>query len=121
MISYCYFRLGNYQKAYESARGGLHYGFNLELTVNRGLAAAGLGRSEEAVDLLRTAAETGIRHDEVIYCQARMYSLLHDVNNAILYLKEAIKENKKNKEEARTEKDFEVISSTAEFKELILT
>lgn len=118
-ISFCFQKLKDYARAYDKARIGLSLGFQLELAVNKGLAAAGLNKREEAEELLNLAAETGVRNDEVVYCQARMYSLLKDYGNTLKYLKMAIDKNKKFIEDAKKEDDFDFVAKMEDFKLLV--
>jgi tetratricopeptide (TPR) repeat protein len=118
-ISFCYHKLRDFQKAYETSRIGLHCGATIELLVNKGLAAAGLGNRDEAIELLNDAEEIGVRNNEVIYCKARAYSLLKDYNNALKFLNKAIQKDKKWADEAKQDTDFDFIKNTVEFKTLI--
>ena len=119
-ISFCYHKLKNFAKAYDKARIGLSFGFRLELLVNKGLAAAGLGMRKEALESLDLALETGVRKAEVVYCYARAFSLLKDYDNTFKYLRMAVNEDKKIAEMAKEEDDFNFISNTEEFRNTLL-
>jgi len=118
-ISYAYYRLRNFTQAYKEASIGLNIGYSTELAVNKGLAAAGLGKSEEAIELLHSALAIGWRNDDVLYCQAKMYGLLKYKDKCLEALKQAVGRNKKFIEEAKNEPDFSFVSSTPEFIEII--
>lgn len=118
-ISFAYHKKGDFLNAYKIASRGLSTGYHLELAVNKGLAAAALGKREEALELLESAYEIGGKISEVIYCKARVHALLQDSVDALSFLKKAIELDEKFKKDALSENDFVFLKDNEEFKQII--
>lgn len=118
-ISYSYYRLRDFEKAYTEASIGLSIGYSVELAVNKGLAAAGLGKNQEAIDLINSALAIEWRKDEVLYCQAKIYGLLGLKDKCFSTLRHVIEIDKKYIDMAKNEQDFSSVSSATEFLEII--
>jgi len=115
-----YFKLEKYDEALAD------YNRSLELRpdhpdtlTNRGLAYAKLERYDEALADFNRSLELRPDDSGTLYNLACLFSLWGKTDDALTYLEKAIDKDKKYREKAKTDKDFDNIRDDPRFKKLI--
>ena len=86
---------------------------------NRGTAYVKLGRYDEALADYNQALELRPDHEGTLYNLACLFSLWGKPDDALSYLEKAIAKDKKFREDAKTDKDFDNIRDDPRFKKLV--
>lgn len=86
---------------------------------NWGVALVKLGRNKEAIEKFQKAVEINPNFSEAYVVLAMLNTILNQKDEAIKNLKKAIELDPKNKEKAKTDKDFDNLRNDPEFKKLI--
>lgn len=86
---------------------------------NRGTAYGHLGRYDEALADLNRSLELRPDHPNALYNLACLFSLWGKPNDALTYLEKAVGKDKKYRELAKTDEDFNNIRDDPRFKKLI--
>ena len=87
--------------------------------LNHGVFLHNRGEFEEALKVLRQAAEIHPKNEHVLYCLAAASARSGDPAAAIKALKSAIAVSPANRAQARSDSDFDVIREQAEFLALV--
>jgi len=86
---------------------------------NRGTVYSRLGRYDESLADLNRSLELRPNQPDTLYNLACLFSLWGKPNDALAYLERAIKKDKKYREMAKTDKDFNNMKDDPRFKKLI--
>lgn len=86
---------------------------------NRGTVYSRLGRYDESLADLNRSLELRPNQPDTLYNLACLFSLRGKPNDALAYLERAIKKDKKYREMAKTDKDFNNMKDDPRFKKLI--
>ncbi len=112
--------LKRYQEALEAYDQALKLdSSNSEGWYFKGYLLQELKRYGEALEAYEEAIRLNLNDIDSIYNIACIYSLLNNKSEALKYLRKAIQLNKSQKEEAKTDVDFDNIKNEDEFKKLI--
>jgi tetratricopeptide (TPR) repeat protein len=115
-----YDELGRYDEALADYNRSLELRpDNLTTLNNRGSTYAKLGRYDEALADYNRSLELRPDYPSAIYNLACIFSLWGKTDDALAYLEKAIKMDKKYREMAKTDKDFDNIRDDPRFKKLV--
>jgi len=92
---------------------------NPEIWMLRGNAYLNLKRYEQSFNDFNQALTINKKHHPSLYNLACYYALQGDVENSVYFLQKAIKVNRRWKNVAKNEKDFDAIKNEPLFKQLI--
>jgi tetratricopeptide (TPR) repeat protein len=115
-----YFRLERYDEALADFNRSLELRpDDADTLSNRGKTYARLGRYDEALADFNRSLELKPDNPDTIYDLACVFSLEGKTDDAVAYLEKAISKDKKYREDAKTDKDFDNIREDPRFKKLI--
>jgi len=92
---------------------------NAEVISVRGLTYFHLNRHDEAIKDFIRSLELKSDAPNTLYNLACLYSLKGKIDDALPYLEKAINKDEKNREMAKTDKDFDNLRDDPRFKKLI--
>jgi len=115
-----YHELGKYKQALADFNRSLELRPDDPVTLNnRGTTYSKLGKYKQALADFNRSLELRPDDHRIIYNLACLFSLQRKANEALAYLRKAIEKNKKYREMAKTDKDFDNIRGGPRFKKLI--
>lgn len=118
--SIAYFYLERYEEALVDCNRSLELRPDDPDTLgNRGITYGHLERYGEASTDLNRSLEIRPHHPDTLYNLACLFALWGKADDSVAYLEKAIALNKKNREDAKKDKDFDNIRDDPRFKELI--
>ena len=113
-------KIGKHKEAIEKYKKAIELNPDLvEAYNNWGAALAELGEHKEAIEKYKKAIELKPDHASVYYNLACAFAKLEDKIQMLRYLQEAIKFDKKFKEQAKTDEDFKDFWDDPDFKKLV--
>jgi len=111
-------------RRYEEALADMNRSLELrpdypDTLIARGIIYAELGRYEEALTDLNRSLKLKPDYSNVFYCLACVFSLWRKTDDALSYLKKAIDKDKKFREIAKSDENFDNMRDHPRFKKLI--
>ncbi|HEX73700.1 MAG TPA: tetratricopeptide repeat protein [Dehalococcoidia bacterium] len=115
-----YVKLERYEEALANLNRSLELKPDDPATLcNRGVTYAHMERYDDALADFNRSLELRPDHTATLYNLACLFSLWRKTDEALAYLEKAISRDKKYREDAKTDKDFDNIRDDPRFKELV--
>lgn len=112
--------LKRYEEALEPIKKSLEImPLNPHAWSNKGKALFGLKRYDESLEAFQEALKLNFDDADSLYNVACLYSIKKDKDNAVKYLKKAVKLDESLAERAKKDKDFEELWNDDNFKEIV--